>query len=158
MTMTYDPRPDHRPEVGLPDPVTQAEFYADVPAKRLFAWIVDTILIVALTALVVLFTAFTALFFLPLAFLAVGFLYRWVTLANSSATPGMRLVAIEIRAGDGGRLDPMLAGLHTLGYSVSMAMFPLQLVSIALMLMTERRQGLTDHILGTAAVNRAARH
>jgi uncharacterized RDD family membrane protein YckC len=152
MTMTHDPA------WGLPDPVTQAEFYADVPTKRLLAWIVDTVLIVALTALVVLFTAFTALFFLPLAFLAVGFLYRWVTIANRSATPGMRLLAIELRAGDGGRLDPMLAGLHTLGYSLSMAIFPLQLVSIALMLMTDRKQGLTDHVLGTAAVNRAARH
>lgn len=152
MTMTHDPA------WGLPDPVTQAEFYDDVPTKRLLAWLVDTVLIVALTALVVLFTAFTALFFLPFAFLAVGFLYRWVTIANRSATPGMRLLAIELRAGDGGRLDPMLAGLHTLGYTMSMAIFPLQLVSIALMLMTERKQGLTDHVLGTAAVNRAAGH
>jgi uncharacterized RDD family membrane protein YckC len=150
MTMTHDPN------WGLPDPVTQTEFYADVPTKRLLAWIVDTLAIAALTAIVVVFTVFTALFFLPLAFLAVGFVYRWVTLANSSATPGMRLLAIEIRAGDGGRLDPMMAGLHTLGYTVSMAVFPLQLVSIGLMLMTERKQGLTDHVLGTAAVNRAA--
>jgi hypothetical protein len=37
-----------------------------------------------------------------------------------------------------------------------MAAFPLQFVSIGLMLMTERKQGLTDHVLGTAAVNRAA--
>ncbi|MGI1663230.1 RDD family protein [Palleronia sp. KMU-117] len=152
MTMTHDPFPAS----GLPDPIVQAEFYQDVPVKRLIAWVADTVAIVALTAVVVLFTAFTALFFLPLAFLAVGFLYRWVTLANRSATPGMRLVAIEIRAGDGGRLDPTLAGLHTLGYTVSMAIFPLQLISIALMLMTERRQGLTDHVLGTAALNRAA--
>ena len=37
-----------------------------------------------------------------------------------------------------------------------MAIFPLQLVSIVLMLISDRKQGLTDHLLGTVALNRSA--
>ncbi|HSG55282.1 MAG TPA: RDD family protein, partial [Paracoccaceae bacterium] len=45
---------------------------------------------------------------------------------------------------------------HTLGLSISFAMPLLQVVSIILMLTTARKQGLTDHLLGTVALNRAA--
>ena len=37
-----------------------------------------------------------------------------------------------------------------------MALFPLQLVSIALMIALRRGQGLTDLVLGTAVMNRPA--
>ncbi len=142
---------------GLPDPDREAEFYADVPLKRFIAWIVDAVLIGVLTAIVVPFTAFTGLFFLPFLFLVIGYFYRWFTIAARSATPGMRLAAIEFRTAQGERFDSGMAALHTLGYSVSVSVFPLQLVSILLMLISARRQGLTDHILGTAVLNRSAR-
>ena len=142
---------------GLPDPDTKPEFYADVPAKRLLAWIIDTVLIALITAVIVPFTAFTALFFLPFLYMAVGLIYRIATIASRSATPGMRLVAIELRRHDGQRFDLGMATLHTLAYSVSVAMMFPQLISIILMLTSERAQGLSDHLLGTAALNRAAR-
>ena len=141
---------------GLPDPVRAAEFYDDVPAKRLIAWVLDTALIAALTALAIPFTLGIALFFLPGLWLVLNFLYRWVTLARGSATWGMRVTAIEFRTAEGHRLDGTTAFLHTLGYSVSLGVFPLQLISIGLMLTTPRAQGLTDHILGTAAINRSS--
>lgn len=149
MTMTTD-------DWGLPDPETEAEFYADIPTKRFVAWVVDVVLITLITAVLVPFTLFTALFFLPVLYFIVSFLYRWVSLARNSATPGMRLVAIEFRSRMGEPFDGGLAALHTAGYAVSVAMFPLQFVSIALMLISARKQGLTDHVLGTAAINRAA--
>lgn len=141
---------------GLPDPVLAPELYADVPLKRLFAWVVDFAVIGVITALVLPFTFFTGVFFLPLLFLFVGFLYRWATIARGSATWGMRLAAIEFRDASGARFDSGSAFLHTLGYTLSVSVFPLQLVSIVLMLVSERRQGLTDHVLGTAALNRRA--
>jgi uncharacterized RDD family membrane protein YckC len=141
---------------GLPDPEVSPELYADVPLKRLVAWIVDFVVIAVLTAIVVPFTFFTGLFFLPVLFLFLGFLYRWATIATGSATWGMRLAAIEFRDASGARLDSGTAFLHTLGYTVSVSVFPLQLVSIVLMLISDRRQGLTDHVLGTAALNRRA--
>lgn len=142
---------------GLPGPETHPELYADTLSKRFFAWVIDVILISIITMMIVPFTAFTGLFFLPLLYAVVSFLYRWWSLAARSATPGMRLTSIEMRERDGGRLDTGTALAHVIGYFVSVAIFPLQLVSIVLMLISARRQGLTDMILGTAAINRTAR-
>lgn len=144
------------PMWGLPDPDLKPEFYADVATKRFIAWIIDTVLILLLCLIIIPFTAFTALFFLPFLFLLVGFAYRTVSLANRSATPGMRLMAIEFRSHDGNRLTLPLAALHTLGFTVASSMVLPQVVSIVLMLTTARAQGLSDLVLGTAAVNRAA--
>jgi uncharacterized RDD family membrane protein YckC len=142
---------------GLPDPDTQAEFYADVPTKRAIAWVIDTILILAIVILLSLLTVGIGFFFFGFLMLAVSFIYRVVTLANSSATPGMRMTAIEFRTHKGERFDLATAALHTLGFSVSIAMVLPQIASIILMLTTPRGQGLSDMLLGTAAVNRNAR-
>lgn len=142
---------------SLPDPDLQAEFYADVPLKRGLAWVVDMVLIGLLTLLIVPFTAFTALFFLPVLFLMVSFTYRVWSLAARSATPGMRLMAIEFRDRWGRKFDLGTAFLHTLGYTLTIATLVLQLLSIGLMLSSARRQGLSDLVLGTVAINRPAR-
>ncbi len=139
----------------LPDPDLRPDFYAGVTAKRFVAWLVDSAAIGLLSALALPFTAFTGLFFFPLLMLVVGFCYRWFSIASASATPGMMLMAVELREADGLRLSSGTALLHTAGYTLSVAMAPLQLISIALMLFSARKQGLTDHILGTAALNRA---
>lgn len=140
----------------IPDPELHSQFYDGVPSKRLLAWVVDAVVIAALTLVVVPFTAFIGLFFLPFLYLVLGFVYRVVTLARGSATWGMRLMAIELRRSDDTPFDLSHAVLHTLGYSFSLAVAPLQLVSVVLMLTTERRQGLTDLVLGTVALNRRA--
>ena len=138
----------------LPDPDTQAAFYDGVAIKRLLAWIVDTVLIVLVALAVVPFTAFTGIFFFSLLILVVGFIYRTTTMAGGSATWGMRLFAIEFRTMHGERFDLGTAFAHTLGYTLSVSIFPAQVVSIILMLTTARGQGLTDHVLGTVALNR----
>jgi uncharacterized RDD family membrane protein YckC len=141
---------------GLPDPVREPDFYAGVTLKRGLAWVVDAGIGLAIAILLVPFTAFTALLWFPLLWLAVGFAYRWATLATGSATWGMRLMAIQIRDRDGGRLDAATAFAHVLGYSVSLAMLPLAVLSAAVMVVLGRGQGLTDLALGTAAINRPA--
>lgn len=141
---------------GLPDPHHSSQFYDGIPTKRLLAWVADMVLIGFASVLVLPFTAFTGLFFFPALMLVVGFFYRWFTLAGGSATWGMRLMAVEIRQSDGGRLTNETAFFHTLGYTISVAMPPLQLLSIVMMLMSDRKQGLSDAILGTAAINRPA--
>jgi uncharacterized RDD family membrane protein YckC len=140
---------------GLPDPETRPDFYEGVTLKRGIAWVVDVTLIAILTALALPLTLFLGVFFLPLLYGVISFLYRWVSLSRSSATPGMRLAAIEFRDRFGAPFDSGTGLLHTVGYTLSVMMFPLQLVSIALMLISERGQGLTDHVLGTTALNRA---
>ncbi len=140
----------------LPDPDLHPEFYADVPLKRLLAFVVDSILIAILTVLALPFTAFTGLFFLPVMFFLVGLVYRTASLANFSATPGMWLFSIEFRNHRGERLNLPQAFLHTLLFSLWMSMMLPQAISVILMLTTARGQGLSDLLLGTAAINRAA--
>lgn len=140
----------------LPDPQAQPGFYRDVPFKRLMAWIVDTVLVFLLCVLIVPFTAFTGLFFWPLLMLVVGFAYRVITIANRSATLGMRLMSIELRRADGSSFDLGTALAHTFGYTISFAFPILQVVSVVLMATTERGQGLTDHLMGSVALNRRA--
>ncbi len=141
----------------LPDPDHQAEFYADVPTKRALAWCVDAILIAVMTMVVLPFTFFLGLFFLPVLYLTLSFLYRTVSLARQSATPGMRLMAIEFRDRTGAKFDLGTAFLHTLGYTLTIGTLLPQLLSIGLMLTTARGQGLTDMVLGTVAINKPAR-
>ncbi len=140
----------------LPDPDLREELYADVPSKRLIAWVIDVILISVMTLVLLPFTAFLAIFILPAFYAVISFLYRWVTITRGSATLGMRVAAVELRQADGQPMDMGSAFLHTAGYFVSVAVFPLQLISIALMLMTDRKQSLTDHVLGSAALNKRA--
>lgn len=141
---------------NLPDPERQPQFYTSVPMKRLLAFAIDTGVVALICAVIIPFTAFTAFFFLPFLFGAVSFVYRTVTLANGSATWGMRFAAIELRTGDGERLDAGTAALHTAGFMVSMMMPLLQVISIVMMLTSARGQGLSDMVLGTVALNRRA--
>lgn len=140
----------------LPDPELLPEFYVWVPFKRLLAWAVDTLLILALTALVLLATALLTAFILPVLYTALNIAYRTVALARWSATPGMALMAVELRDSHGRRLDATAALLHTLGYTGSVLVVLPQIASVAMMLITPRRQGLTDLLLGTAMISRPA--
>lgn len=129
------------------------ELYAGVTIKRGLAWIFDVVMIAVLCTLVLPFTAFTGIFFFPFLMLVVGFIYRWFTLAGGSSTWGMRMMGIRFRDHHGAPLSSGLALAHTAGYTFSIAVAPLQLISIILMLVTQRGQGLTDLLLGTEAIN-----
>ena len=139
---------------GLPDPETSPECYEGVAFKRGLAWLVDVTVIAVISALLVPLTAFIGLFFFPVMMMVVGFFYRWATIASGSATWGMRLMAIELRDGDDRRFDATQAFWHTAGYALSVMVFPLQLVSMAMMLLTPHGQGLTDSVLATTALRR----
>jgi uncharacterized RDD family membrane protein YckC len=141
---------------GLPDREYQAEFYDAVAPKRLVAWFVDSILIVGLSLLAVLLTAFVGLLVWPLLYLVIGFVYRTVTLANGSATLGMRFCGLELRDLSGRRLDAGQATWHTVLYTVCLSVPILQLISIIMMVTTPKGQGLGDSVLGTVMINRRA--
>lgn len=150
------PRETHLIHGPLPDPEMQPEFYEGVPTKRLLAWLIDSALILIFCVLALILTLGIGFFFLPLLTFAAGFIYRSVTLARGSATWGMAVMAMEIRSHSGARLDPLTAMLHTLAYQVSMAFVLPQVASVLLMLTGSQARGLTDHVLGTAAINRRA--
>ncbi|SDW40266.1 Uncharacterized membrane protein YckC, RDD family [Litoreibacter albidus] len=149
MNDTYD---------ALPDPTTQPAFYEGVGVKRLLAWVVDTILIGVVAAIVASIPLFLLWFVFPLVFLVVSLIYRIGTINAFSATPGMRLFNIELRTHQGQRLDGSTAALHTIGFMIASAFFIPQVASVFLMLMSERGQGLHDMFTGVVAINSPGRH
>ncbi|WP_170428983.1 RDD family protein [Ruegeria arenilitoris] len=140
----------------LPDPDSQPEFYQSVATKRFVAWLFDIALISLLCIVPVFLTFGAGLFFLPLIYGVISFVYRVVTIANGSATLGMRFMGIELRDAFGARMDMGKAVAHTAGYFVSMAFFVVQIVSVVMMLTSARCQGLTDAFLGTVMINQRA--
>lgn len=139
---------------NLPDPDRQPEFYSSVPLKRLLAWIIDTFLVLLMCIVAVFLTFFVGAFLFGILWIVLSFCYRVVTIANGSATWGMRFVGIEFRTADGNRFDLPMALAHTTGYTVSIALPILQVISIVMMLTGARGQGLTDAFLGTVALNK----
>ncbi|PWJ20406.1 RDD family protein [Jannaschia seohaensis] len=147
---------DDRARSGLPDPYHEPQFYDGVVVKRAFAWLVDLLLVTFATFLLGILTLSLAWFFWPLAFLFVEVIYRVSTVANQSATWGMRLMGIELRDHHGRRFDGGTTVLHLIGYYASISFVLPALASVVAMLVTDRRQGLTDLLLGSAAINRPA--
>jgi uncharacterized RDD family membrane protein YckC len=139
---------------GLPDPDYDRAFYEGVPAKRFFAWLADVILVTLVTFLLGLVTLSLLWWVWPLVYIAVDFLYRAGTIASGSSTLGMRLMNLELRGPTGARLSGGEAILHTLGYMVAAGFVILQLISIVMMVMGARHQGLHDLLIGSAAINR----
>ena len=140
----------------LPDPISQSEFYTDTPIKRLFAWVIDVVITFVLTLVLAILTG-GLLFLLFFGIWAiVSVVYRTLTLAKKSATPGMSFVGIEFRDSHGAHFDFGTAALHTLGTLFSFAT-TVQLISIILMLTTPRKQGLMDMLFGSVALNKMAR-
>ena len=140
----------------IPDPDTQPEFYDDVPFKRAIAGVIDICLTLILGLLIVPFTAFAGVFFFPVLALTIGLIYRTACLSKSSATLGMRVMAIEILTLDGRRLDPAYAFWHSLTFTGFCVFPPLLALSALVMLTTPRHQNLGDLMLGTIAINRRA--
>jgi uncharacterized RDD family membrane protein YckC len=146
------------PMDGLPDPDHDRQFYAGVPGRRFVAWLIDGAVALAVgVPVAVIFGILTlgfgfALF--PMILGAVWFLYRTATVANASATWGMRFTGIEFRRGDGTRFDLLTAALHSGIAVVCLGTFVLQLISCVTIVGTRYRQGLPDIILGTTAINR----
>ena len=124
--------------------------------KRFVAWLFDAVLITLLTGLFVLFTAFTALLVIGFVTVMISLIYRWLTIATWSATPGMRLVSIHLRNHRGERLDSATAFLHSALFLFLKSFVIPQLISIAMMLFTERGQSLHDAFSGVVALNRPA--
>lgn len=139
---------------ALPDPTHQPEFYAGTATKRGLAWVVDVILIGLATGIVALLTLGVGFFFLPFLYVLISFCYRVITLWGGSATLGMRLMNIELLTRNGERFDFGHALLHTIGYALSVGTLLVQLLSIGLMVISARGQSLTDHVLGSVAINR----
>ncbi|MFV2001368.1 MAG: RDD family protein [Paracoccaceae bacterium] len=143
-------------QTGFPNPRTHSTLYDQIPKRRLFAFVIDSIIIVVLSLILIPFTAFSAIFFFSFFSLVVGVVYRTLTLAQKSATPGMRIMKIEFRTHLGERLSFNNALVTTLLFTASLWMVMPLLISAVMIVVSQRARGLSDLVMGTAVINRAA--
>ena len=156
MSQAYAPHLAHD-ELSL-DPAAHPERYDGVRTRRIFAFLVDVgaillLMLVAFTVVTILgvLTLGLGWLLLPAVWPVVAILYEVLTKGGpASATPGMRLMGVELRTRAGERLDYPLALLHSLGFWFSVTLLtPLVLI---VSLFTGRKQLLHDLLLGTVAV------
>lgn len=144
------------------DPVAQPELFEGLRWRRTMAFVVD----VAMVGTLFMIAAF-AVFFLGLLTLGLGWmlyfilwqaialLYTAFTLGGpSSATPGMRMMGIEMRLWYGAKVYSLLAAAHVIAFWLSISFLtPFVLV---VSLINERKRLLHDIVLGTVVVNSRA--
>ena len=138
----------------LPDPDYEPEYYRGLPVKRALAWVIDTVIVLALCFVAMVLTAMLAVLILPLLFLSVSMAYRWVTLNNYGATYGMMVAGIKLRHLDGRRAESTACAIHAGVFSLVQMFFLPQIFSIALILTTPYRQSLADMVVQTTMLNR----
>ena len=141
------------------NPDTHPELFESVLSKRIVAFIIDAILIVLLmvpAALMILIlgvlTLGIAWLLFPLLFAIVALGYCALTLGGrASATPGMRVVGVEMRTWNGQGMFPLLAVMHALIFWFSCGILTPLVLLVGLF--TPRRQLLHDLLLGVVALN-----
>ncbi len=138
----------------LPDPDFEPEYYSALPVKRALAWVIDTVIVLALCFVAMVLTAMLAILILPVLFVSVSTAYRWVTLNNYGATYGMMVAGIKLRHLDGRRADSTACAIHAAVFSLVQMFFLPQIFSIALILTTSYRQSLADLVVQTTMINR----
>ena len=135
-------------------------FVSDIVFKRILAHIVDSAILLAIMAPIAFFMILTAiatlgLLILPFAFafLVMRFLYYvGFTAGASSATPGMRMLGIEIRTVSGGRPDFLQAFLRLTVYYVLVGLLTPLILLVALF--NAQRRAVHDMVSETVVVNR----
>lgn len=145
----------------LPSPYEDEQFYAGVPARRLFAFVIDFCIVallmtaIAIVGLVVGFLTLGLGWLVAfLLFISADFLYRWLTISASSATWGMALTGIELRDRRGERLDAGQALMHTAAYYVTVALGIPIILNLLVMFVSPHRRLIHDFLLGTVMINR----
>ena len=143
------------------EPFAHPEYFEGVPWRRVAAYLCDLV-VICLIALVLaipfLILTFASLFLLaPVLWpclLLIPVLYSALTIGGArSATFGMRLFDLEVRAWTGERPGYLQAGLKTvLFYLTTGVTF---FLALAVALFNERHRTLHDFLAGTIVVRRA---
>lgn len=152
--MTYNPNPLY----AAPD---DWRAYSGVLSRRVFAFIIDYLIIALLwipAAVLVFFVGILTLglgFLLyPILFFVVAGLYFGISLAGPfQATPGMRAMGIAMVRLDGRKIDFVTAIAHlALFWIMNSVLTPLILLAG---LFTERSRLVHDFLVGTATIRTA---
>ena len=141
------------------DPAAKPEYFETVLRRRIFAFLVDASIVLALSlalyvAVLILgvVTLGVAWLLLGLVFPAVALGYNAITLGQpQSATIGMRIFELEMRTWYGAPCYALLGAFHALLFYISIMIFtPFVLL---LTIFNGRKRTLHDFFAGTIVVN-----
>jgi uncharacterized RDD family membrane protein YckC len=136
--------------------VMRADALAGVRTRRILAVCIDFILVSVLVAVLwiisIMLTFGLALFFLPPIYPFVAFFYNGLTVSGAKmATPGMRMMDLEMRMQDTGVRVPFInAAVQAVLFYVSWFFPPILIVS----LVDGEKRCLHDIIAGVVVVRR----
>ena len=156
------PRAAGRDRDSFRDRLSDPGYYQGVLWRRLLAHVVDTLIVALVMAPILVGLVLTAIVTLGLlaiplvvAFVVIRALYYILyTGGSKSATPGMRLFDIELRAIDGGRPGYLQTAIRTMLYYATLTAFtPLILLVVPF---NRQRRGVHDFLSGTVVVKRLA--
>ena len=129
--------------------------YEGVRRRRMFAFLIDYFMIALLLIPVAIVVFVLGIVTLGLAWALFAVLsplvalsYVWLTLGGpNQATPGMKMTGIRLERLDGGRIDGLLAVVHTVLFWAGNAILtPLILLAT---LFLDRKRAVHDLLLGT---------
>ncbi len=137
------------------DPGLPAAAFSGVRTRRVIAFCLDfmsaSILAVVLWTVLVVFSFGLFLFFLPPLWPFVAFFYNGLSVSGPRmATPGMRLLDLEMRFTDGSPVTFVAAALHGVMLYLSWLFPPVFLAS----LLTGDKRCLHDRLAGIVVVRR----
>ena len=155
-TPAHESRPDIRDRY---DAAAEPDLFDGILSKRIVAFVIDAVLIVALmlpAGLMVLILGIVTLglawLLFPVLFAIVALGYVALTLGGpASATLGMRAAGVEMRTWSGQKMFPLLAVMHALIFWFSVGLLTPLILLVGLF--TERKQMLHDLLVGVVALN-----
>ena len=139
----------------ISDRLDDVRLYDGVRTRRIFAFILDYLLVAllmipfgAIVALLGIVTLGLGWLLFGILFPLVALIYIWMTLGGpQQATVGMRMMGIRLERLDGRPVDGMLAVVHSvLFWAANAILTPLVLLAT---LFTDRKRTLHDLLLGT---------
>lgn len=150
---------DARPE--LPNPATAPELFEGVLTRRVIAYIVDLVLLALITVIILVVGTIAGFFTFGLAWISLPIVipiailgYYVMTLGSRMrATVGMQLMDIVLTPTRGRPLDGWQILIHPLVFWITVwVAWP---ISLAVALLTPRREMVHDFIAGTLMVRRS---
>jgi uncharacterized RDD family membrane protein YckC len=148
------------------DPVAQPELFEGVRTRRIFAFLVDLLMI---TVPLMLFAVFILMFglvtlglgwflfalFSPIAVIWALLYYGFSFAGPASATVGMRMTGLEMRTWYGAPAYFVLGAMHAVGYWLTVSFLTPFVLLVSLF--DGRKRLLHDMLLGTVVINNAER-
>jgi len=160
--MTEQTTPTETSFAGQPhayNPITDPQLFASVIRKRCVAFLIDAIIIAALSLLGFAAVAILGVLTLGLGWLLFGLVFPLVGLGYNaltiggpnSATIGQRMMGLTVPMWYGGKVTPLIAAFHALLFWFSLVIFfPILFWAF----FDERKRCLHDILAGVLVINR----